>query len=610
MRNSAALFAAWSARAAGDLRAFIRALSPGTLAWAIPGPIFHKEMRVAGRRGMTYLIRCLYTLALIALVALVYVAARESTDDQGGAAALQRVQGVAPAVAIAVAWFQMVGLPIVAIILASPQICDEKRAGTLASLLTTPLRAWQVVLGKFAVVSVQISILALTATPVLLAVRLFGGVSPEFIFAMELLTITTALLATALSLLHSTATKGASGAAAGALVATSAAQAWLPLILAIGVLRNWNVPPDSFGWACSPAALMMLCVDMLEPFANPFDASRVWPIACVYNLAVGAIACLGAASRVRAVIWRRDTPGSSVSGHDQEPEAAHARRTRKKSIVGDNPVLWRESRQPTFRSPLHAWLVSLSIAAGLGLLYWQMGLENLHEPGVHFSIAFAGSVISIILAIFTSAGEISGEREGRTLEVLLTTPLSARAIVWGKFLGYLHRSWFVPTAVMAHFVIMVVMGQVHPGVLLALPVMYLFPLAAVAATGIMFSTLIERTPRAAAANFTLWFALYAVLPVVGALTVFGLHGGAEEEVLGVLLFPNAPAMTIVTMTGLVRDWGGSRWSDTFDYFGITDLGGVEFALLLTAWAGLYAGAAWGALSLGAARIKALTARLA
>ncbi len=126
------------------------ALRPSSIIANIPGPIFHKEVWVAGRRAGPYWIRCLYAAGLLGLVALVFAAARSNFSGNSSAQRLQQLQQIAPAVTLAIVWFQQIALCIAAIILAAPAICDEQRAGTLGALLTTPLRAWQIVLGKLA----------------------------------------------------------------------------------------------------------------------------------------------------------------------------------------------------------------------------------------------------------------------------------------------------------------------------------------------------------------------------------------------------------------------------------------------------------------------------
>ncbi len=61
-------------------RRLARALNPLTLAGAIPGPIFQKEVWISGRKAGTYWGRFLYAAGMLGLVTLVFI---KSGDNQG-----------------------------------------------------------------------------------------------------------------------------------------------------------------------------------------------------------------------------------------------------------------------------------------------------------------------------------------------------------------------------------------------------------------------------------------------------------------------------------------------------------------------------------------------
>lgn len=169
-----------------------------------PGAIVQKEMRVQGRRYFTYLTRGVTAILLAFITGMVFIAMMgwsfgNSISSSGTAMRLQELQGLAPAVSITVFLVQLVGMSLAGPILLGPSLCDEKRAGTLSALLTTPLTPWQIVMGKLLSAFSQLSILALIPLPLVLAVRVFGGVPAEFVLAGLAVSFAMAFLGASLS---------------------------------------------------------------------------------------------------------------------------------------------------------------------------------------------------------------------------------------------------------------------------------------------------------------------------------------------------------------------------------------------------------------------------
>ncbi|CAG0993665.1 hypothetical protein PHYC_02439 [Phycisphaerales bacterium] len=604
------------------------ALKPANLAWAIPGPIFHKEMWLAGRRTGTYWIRGIYTVLLLALVSLVYAVSR--AESQGSPSQrLQQFQSMAPIVAYSMAWFQMVALPLAAIIFGAPAISDEKRAGTLGTLLTTPLRAWQIVLGKLTSTLVQLVVLALISTPLLLAMRLFGGITGEFVFAVQSLTISGAVLAGSLAVFHSIGAKRSPSAAAAALVLFLASQGICPLVvflLSRSGLGIVDLAPQWYVMFCPPAVMGLVLVEMRSA-GSPIPVSLAWPLATGYNLLLAMMLFIAAAARLRSVLRKEGEAGAAIpSGGPVQESAvgepaglpgAPAVRKRQKSgsrrragqesrEVLDRPVYWREALQPTFRRRWHGFLLGAVVAGSLIWLYVKLGWQHVHSEGVHFPIAVAGCGMTLLLAVFGSSTLISGERESRTWDALLATPMSARDLIWSKFGGFLRRQWLVPAVVFGHFGLMSVLGIVDWRVMLLLPIVYGAPLAATAATGVLFSTIIKKSVRAAAANFAIWLGVWGVLPVLGGILSIGVRD--PDGIFAAIGFFNPFGLSVVTMTGLVRSLSGPR-NDGFDYYGFgSDLSFLEFGGLLFGYAAFHAGVVFVALRIAARHIADATAR--
>lgn len=583
------------------------ALRPSTIAWAIPGPIFHKEMWLSGRRGGTYLIRCLYTLLLIGIVAFVYTVSR--VESYGGSVQqVQQFQDIAPTIGYVMAWFQYGALVLAAIIFGAPLICDEKRAGTLGTLLTTPLRAWQVILGKLASTMVQLVILALVSMPVLLGIRLYGGLTAQFVLGATALTVSAAVLAGALAIFHSIGAKRAPAAAAAALFSFILLQGLVPLVLLLLMKLNVAFDPFLFAAGSSPGALGVMYAE-LRPMAFGVPITYVWVSAACLNVVYTTLVYGAASVRLRLVLREEGEAGATIP--TAMPPSARSSSTppplpTTSRTVGDNPVYWREAQQPIVRRAWQMWAAGAVVVTALLWAYIETGWDNLHTQVLHYPVIIIGLSVSLLLSIFGSAGQFAGERESRTWDALACTPLSAWEIVVGKYLGFLRRQVLVPAVVMAHFALMSVCLKVNPFIMILLPLAILAPLAATAATGVYFSTVFSKSVRAAAANFAFWVGVFGGLPMIAGILAIGVSN--EEPLFAVALFPNALGMAIVTATGLVRDWDGSDWANRFDYYGFARMHAPAFLALFFGYLVLYAGVSFFALRLAANRVARTTGR--
>lgn len=602
---------------------------PSHLLWAIPGPIFHKEVWTAGRKAGTYWIRTLFILGLLAIVSLVFIGQR--IDDSGGSASqrLQRLQQVAPTITLTLIWFQFVALPLVALIVNGPSICDEKRAGTLGTLLTTPLHAWQIVLGKLAAFGVQALVLTLASLPLLMAIRLFGGVSASDLAAASWLTLSTTALAATLSVHHSVGAKRSPTAVIAALLTLVATQFIVPLAIAGAFLvaewlkLGWRPTPNIFALLSPPVAMAMVSTSIASSGAFLPAGPSVWFAAGLWNWALVVLFFLAASLRLRRVMAREGAAGSAIptkpaarttartaappSAQPTDPAASPAaspstpapRKARRAPSphasrdVSDQPILWRELRQPTFRSNVQKWLFIIVIGLAALLIYgslvidihrlapglgytWTLDFDSLGEEGLNFPLSVIAFVISLLHGCMTTGQLIAGERESRTLDVLLATPLSAREIILGKFWGAMRRQWFAPSLFFAHLVVVSVLGPVRFVMILHTALLLLPAIAATVATGLWLSVCLGKSSRASALNFGLWALCWAIAPLVMALVLasFGFRGGLSK-LMSVVACANPVAMSIVNAMGGIH----ARSSDRYELFDLGHLGPWEFTLV-------------------------------
>lgn len=574
----------------------------------LPGPVFAKDVWILGKRPGTAWIRLIYSLLLLTVVGLVFAASISSSNfasyagEEGIAARLQRSQEVAPAVTLAIIWSQFVMLCIIGAGLGAPAISDEVRAGSLATLLTTPLKPVQIVLGKLLSRMVELAILTLIPLPLMLALRSYGGVPAPNLLVMTGLCLAMALLAVQIGLFFSVRFKRPAGPLVLTVLILGLLTGALPGLLAgLGALPQFapiRAPMQQLATVLSPPFMLMMnsAVLMNETgmplFAGVIPSSLITiAVTLVWSLIFFALTCLMLRRTMRAEDRTRPAPAlesAAAAAATSAPLAAGHSRSRKRRfssaqeglsrVVSDRPVTWRELQQPILGPKSLAWAASILIALALLVIYYLSGLED-----VQIAIAVIGVIVWMLFSAVATTGTISHEREGRTLDVLLTTPLSGWDIVWGKFIGGLRRLWIGPAVIILHVIISGCLSGVmrhllepfdaitgigtwrggwnpdftHPLVLLLLPFILTGPIVLLSATGVWFSAIFKRSTAAAIANLALALAIWAVIPLFVTIFFSGFLRGDGEELVTVLLMPNP-----VTLTGSAIDACNSSF--TFD----------------------------------------------
>ncbi|MCC6970090.1 MAG: ABC transporter permease subunit [Phycisphaerales bacterium] len=618
-RNAGGAAAVSGAAARSGAKRIAALLRPVNL-W--PGAIVQKEMRVQGRRYFTYLTRGVTAILLAFITGMVFIAMMgwsfgSSISSSGAAMRLQELQGLAPAVSVTVFLVQLVGMSLAGPILLGPSLCDEKRAGTLSALLTTPLTPWQIVMGKLLSAFSQLSILALIPLPLVLAVRVFGGVPAEFVFAGLVVSFAMAFLGASLAVFFSTGAKRGLTASTLAMMAALALNGLPSLaagkLISLGVQMPLSVP----FMMSSPATAAILIGDLVGGGpGGMLPARTIWIGNALVTTGLGAVVLMLATARVRALL-RREGQGATAaeeSGKAKEEGKggkAGAKKRAESREVGAHPVMWRELRQKMFRRAF--WLVFSLLAAACFLVIANWGESN--TRGATMGTTVMGSILSLVLATAGSAGSVNGEREARTWDVLLTTGLSARSIVMGKFVGGVKRQFFVPCVVLLQQMHSVLAGDLSPMGVVMHWVILMPSVAFLSATGLGLSMKFRRPTTAAVFNLVLAMGLWGGLPALAGVSMMLFErlrlDGAGEAIMQGVLSINPVFMAGSNMDGFATGggWGQSGFHFTLGPGGsIGVMAWVLVAGLVTG--GGYVLATLGVLGLIARRFNTMAGRAA
>jgi ABC-type Na+ efflux pump permease subunit len=404
------------------------------------GPIFHREAAVAPKRPKTFVMRGVYVLALLLLLCTGYLVldGSRSLATSGDSA---RFGGwmftlLAP--------LQLLILASLAAVGAAASVAQEKDRRTLLLLLLTRLSGFEVVVGKLAATLLAPLSMLLCALPLFLSLPLLGGVSPQQVLGVFLVTGASVLFA------------GSVGTVVGmwrdkTFQAIALTVLGLLMYVGIGEIAGAMIPslPESVRLALSPPrALFAAASPMASLSAATASGVALFVIATVVLslivLAIG-VAKVRVWNPSRDIQLRAQDLDQSETAADVGPTNWRARAPRR---VWDNPILWREICTWAYGRKVMVIRVAfvfffLLIAA---VLYLQIQSGVAMEPGGRIGRALPSAtlplaalgVISLVLVNALAVNSVTNERDGLALDLLLVTDLSPSEFVFGKLLGVLY----------------------------------------------------------------------------------------------------------------------------------------------------------------------------
>lgn len=311
-------------------------------------------------------------------------------------------------------------------------ISDERRQGTLAELLTTDLAPGAILLGKLAAALVQLGSVVLTALPLVAYLAGAGFVNPSSVFGLLLITalwLTTLGCVTLCASVFSPLTRSAVLRIYG-LVFLMGISSWTYLAFGLPRLLAKMGATSTTGIWASRLGGILRCLDpfyILDPLWYRSDWKTFGERFLVALLSCGLISltCLFVA------IWR--LRATCI------PVPVKPRRlvwTWLRPAVDDDPILWRER---TVGRPWLRWLgVLLTASLSVTASWWVY--RKLEPTNFIVAGAAAALVLSLLVGIRAS-GTVSGEREAKTWESLLITPLDTWILVQDKITAVLWLSY-------------------------------------------------------------------------------------------------------------------------------------------------------------------------
>ena len=399
------------------------------------GPIFARDALTLPRQFRHYLIRSGY----IGLLFVLIWTAGQTTFG------FQDVRGISAMASFGNLVFQILGFVQLTLVLffsllfTVGNIAQEKDRQTLILLLMTDLSNHEIVLGKLLSSLLQVGTLILASVPVFIFLRMLGGVGTDQVLWLIALCAVTAVL---------------SGSWA-AMVAfwrektfQTLATSVLGVVVFLGLLEALIaiVPPDSVAsdWlaVCSPYRAL---VGIMSPLASQ-SATGVGQVSAVDSIvALGLLAAVMIAVTIQRLrVWNPSRSVFIQPETTKDSSEGEARQVVRHRRIWSNPVIWREIRTRAYGRRMiviklayllmAAFVFQRSIIGGGGQ---ELVLGMLSRP----AFAFVGlSILGLMLINAQAVTSITSERDGKTLDLLLATDISAGEFIYGKLGGIAYNT--------------------------------------------------------------------------------------------------------------------------------------------------------------------------
>ena len=471
----------------------------GMTPWRIGlGPVFAYEWITSSRRWQTYAVRSCFVAALLFSLLMV----RVSVHAPAGTT-LRELAQMAELFFLAVSGTQLSLVLLAAPAATAGAICLDRARGTIAHLLLTDLSNAEIVLGKLAARLIPILSLLACMLPVMELLALLGGVDPTALLGSFAVSLGVAVLGCSLAMLFSLWVGKTHEALMGVYAVWSLWLLFASMIDLVALKTGWT-------WLTPPRTADPFFL-ALAPYWWPqrVAVSDYWWFLGT-TLSISAALVGVSVLRLRSVCLREKVgkrPGRASL--DRIPNVwrfAYGRIPWVIPSLDGNPVLWREwhrSRPSRFSMVVMALFGGVSIVCSGIVIASPGGVAGAWVNGFQVSVGF-------LLLSVAAATTLAEERARGSLDLLLSTPLSARQIVLGKWLGAYRM---VPLlAILPALVIGC--GALYSDWKLwwvsLLAIAYVLSAgAAITSLGVAMATLVSRLGRAVAATVCLYVSVAA-----------------------------------------------------------------------------------------------------
>lgn len=416
----------------------------------LPGnPILVRVVQGASKRPRHLWLRITY-LGVILIVVLFSLVTSLSAENASLAELAKRASKTFQ-------WASMTQLALMcflAPVFTASAITQERDAQTFNILLSTPLTNAQIVFGSLMSRLYFVLTLLVAGLPIFLMTMVYGGVTSSQIVESFALAGSTAILTGALAIFIAMMGVGTRRTIFSFYMVIALyllciyllglwwKSSWLEVSVANvdGRKMSWLTPLHPFlalevalNQVQAPAFGRLGGYSSLVRFALAYPSAMyvLWTTLSAFLLTVAAIFFVRSSANT----------GEATFFHslfDRFRRRASGELRRPPRAVWKNPVAWREARTRASGGRLLRWVIVLAGFAGplaLFIDHLTGGLTASVVPQWVAALVMIQFALALIIATNTSATSMTKEKEAKTMDLLLTTPLSSKYILWGKLRG-------------------------------------------------------------------------------------------------------------------------------------------------------------------------------
>ncbi len=499
---------------------------------SLTGPIFSKELRVASRRKRFYLMRGLYLAALMILMSLVWVVVTDTLNSPGYRSSSYAVSRMAEASKIiinSIAWFQFIAAQLIAVVMCSTAINSEIHNRTLYVLMTTPITAFQLVIGKLASRLWQIVLLMAVSLPLLAMVRVFGGIPWSFLIDTFCVTVSTVFFISVVTIFFSIFFRRAYVVIIFTVIAQAVLFGVLPFMVTLFLISRvsfFSIDFEEIFSCLNPYVYMVM--QSYELFHSSSGLASGYAIVlCLLQFILGLFILWAACGCVRKAALKQMTPKSGRKKYKIPLRKSKTYWLRRpiflhsfvQKTIGTG-MIWKEFLHPVlgrFRKLVFGALIALLMAAVVSV-FVTVSTGSLAMIGVvAIGSVMTLAALAILMTIIIPATCLTVEKEAGSWPILLTTCYGDWQIIGGKIIGISRRILLVWLPFVVIFYCMSAFFDNPLWLLIKLMVAASIGVGFVISSGVYFSSRLRHSTVAVVCNLILAGLLWAGLPFLVSL---------------------------------------------------------------------------------------------
>ena len=332
-------------------------------------------------------------------------------------------------------------------------ITQERDAQTFSILLVTPLSNAQIVFGSLISRLYFVIMLLIAGLPIFLTTMVYGGVTTSQVVQSFALSGSTAILTGAIAIFIAMIGVG-----------TRRTIFSFYMVIALYLLsayllgqwsRTWveaspaNIGGERMSWLTPLHPFLALEVALNKVYAPPYSRLGNHPSLIRYALAYPSAVYVAWTSGVALLLTtasiffvrRGAKTGEATlisSLIDRFRRRPLGERTRPPRNVWNNPVAWREAKTRASGGRLMRLVIIAGGFAGpmsLFLYYLRDGITVDQVPRWLAALVIIQFALALLIATNTAATSMTKEKESKALDLLLSTRLTSKYILWGKLRG-------------------------------------------------------------------------------------------------------------------------------------------------------------------------------